>query len=59
MASYLHPGGTSYKLNHTEKQAFVFKIKNLAKPIIADCIMKCISRKVDHMITFVNVKSNT
>jgi len=53
MADYLQPGGARYKINNAEKQEFLFKVKNLDKQIIANCILDAILKPNDYMRTCV------
>jgi len=39
MAEYLQPGGARMKLPKEEKQNFFFKVQNMNKSIIAQCIL--------------------
>ncbi len=43
MAGYLQPGGARVKMSKDEKQAFLFKAKNLSKPAIIKCILEALS----------------
>ena len=38
MAYYLQPGGARNKLSSEERQTFLFKVKNLSKSVIAQCL---------------------
>ncbi len=53
MADYLQPGGARYKLTPSEKQNFLFKLRNLDKQMIAGCVLDCVYAPKDHMRTCV------
>jgi len=39
MADYLQPGGARIKISKEEKQNFLFKVKNLSKTVISQCLL--------------------
>lgn len=53
MAYYLQPGGARTKLTKEDKQSFLVKVKNLSKPIIAQCLNDALSNP-DNSITMVH-----
>ncbi len=43
MADYLQPGGARVKLSKEEREIFLFKMQNLDKTYIGNCILDCLS----------------
>ena len=53
MADYLQPGGARIKLSKEEKQALLFKVKNLSKSVISQCLIDSLASIIDPSVVIV------